>query len=161
LMLSVLPRLSSIADALTRTPMPGFQTAERFDVPSASWTETGDPYVPGSYRLRRGFETIYIYRSEDDVKAGSAAIAPVHLAKHLAANAIGETIVSYSEKLETILLPQGSELPGLYGRAIVAMSGRPPEIKRVSLANGPKRKCLLYGGVEQSSADLLVTLLTT
>ena len=160
-MLSALPRLSSVASTLPRSSMLGFQTAERFDVPSASWTETGDPYVPGSYRLRRGFETIYIYRSEDDVKAGGAAIAPVHLAKHLAANAIGETIVSYSEKLETILLPQGSELPGLYGRAIVAMSGRPPEIKRVSLANGPKRKCLLYGGVEQSSADLLVTLLTT
>jgi hypothetical protein len=58
-------------------------------------------------------------------------------------------------------LPQGSELPGLYGRAVVAMSGQPPETKKVSLKDGPKRKCLLYSGVEQSSADLLVTLLTT
>jgi len=160
-MLSGLPRLSSVANALPRSSMPGFQTAERFDVASASWAETGDPYAPGSYRLRRGFETIYLYRSEDDVKAGSAALAPVHLAKHLAANAVSETIVSYSAKLETILAPQGSELPGLYGRAIVAISGRPPQTKRVSLKNGPQRKCLLYTGVEQSSADLLVTLLIT
>lgn len=160
-MLSALPRLSSVADALPRSPMPGFKTAEHFHVPSASWAETADPYAPGSYRLRRGFETIYIYRSDDDAKAGSAAIAPVHLAKHLAANAIGETIVSYSDKLKTILVPQGSELPGLYGRAIVAMSGRPPGTRKVSLANGLKRKCLLYGGVERNSADLLVSLLTT
>ena len=160
-MLSALPRLSSVGNALTRSPMPGFQTAERFDVSSASWIETGDPHAPGAYRLRRGFETIYIYRSDADVAIGSAAVAPVHLAKHLATNAIGETLVSFQDKIETILLPQGSELPGLYGRAIVAMSGRPPETKRVSLKDGPKRKCLLYSGVERSSADLLVTLLTT
>lgn len=160
-LLSVLPRLSAVADALPRSPMPGFQTAERFDVSSASWIETGDPYAPGAYRLRRGFETLYIYRSEADVAAGSAAVAPVHLAKHLAANAIGQTIVSYQDKIETILLPQGSELPGLYGRAVVAMSGQPPATKRVSLKDGPKRKCLLYSGIERSSADLLVTLLTT
>jgi hypothetical protein len=160
-MLSALPRLSSVGDALPRSPMPGFQTAERFDVSSASWIETGDPYSQGSYRLRRGFESIYIYRSEADVAAGTAAVAPVHLAKHLAANSIGETIVSYQDKSETIFLPQGSELPGLYGRAVVAMSGHPPETRKVSLKDGPKRKCLLYGGVERSSADLLVTLLTT
>lgn len=160
-MLSALPRLSAVADALPRSPMPGFQTAERFDVSSASWIETGNPYAPGAYRIRRGFETIYIFRSEADVAAGCAAVAPVHLAKHLAANAIGQTIVSYQDKIHTVLLPQGSELPGLYGRAIVSMSGHPPSTKKVSLKNGPKRKCLVYGGVERSSADLLVTLLTT
>lgn len=160
-MLSALPRLSAVAEALTRSPMPGFQTAELFDVSSASWIETGDPYAPGAYRLRRGFETFYIYRSEADVAAGSAAVAPVHLAKHLAANILGETIVSYQDKIQSVLLPQGCELPGLYGRAVVSMSGHPPATKGVSLKDGPKRKCLLYGGVERSSADLLVTLLTT
>lgn len=160
-MLAVLPRLSSLGRALLRIPMPGFQSAERFDVSSASWTETGDPYVPGAYRLRRGFETVYVYRSETDVEANTVAVAPVHVVKHLAANDIRKTMVSYQEKIKTILLPQGSDLPGLYGRAIVAMSGRPPETKKVSLKDGPKRKCLLYAGVERYSADLLVTLLTT
>jgi hypothetical protein len=160
-MLAVLPRLSSLGEALLRISMPGFQSAERFDVSSASWTETGDPYVPGAYRLRRGFETLYIYRSETDVGANTAAVAPVHVVKHLAANDIRKTLVSYQEKIETILLPQGSDLPGLYARAIVAMSGHPPETKHVSRKAGPKRKCLLYAGVERYSADLLVTLFTT
>ena len=160
-MLRALPRLSAVGEALTRTPMPGFQSAERFDVPSASWVATGDPYVPGAYRLRRGFETIYAYRSESDVQAGSAAVAPVHLVKHLAANDIGKTLVSYQKKIETILLPQGSDLPGLYGRAVVAMSGCLPAPKRLSLKDGPRRNCLSYENVERDSADLLVTLLTT
>jgi hypothetical protein len=161
LMLQALPRLSCVGKALTRTPMPGFQSAERFDVPTASWVATGDPYAPGAYRLRRGFESIYIYRAESDVAEGTSAVAPVHLVKHLAANDIGKTLVSYQKKIESILLPQGSDLPGLYGRAVVAMSGRPPATKKFSLKDGPKRKCLLYENVERDSADLLATLLTT
>ncbi len=148
-MLQALPRLSSIGKALPRTPMPGFQSAERFDVSTASWDETGDPYRPGAYRLRRGFESIYIYRAESDVAAGTAAVAPFHLVKHLAANDVGKTLVSYQKNTNTVLLPQGSDLPGLYGRAVVAMSGRPPATKKLSLKDGPKRRCLLYGEVEQ------------
>ena len=90
-----------------------------------------------------------------------AALAPVHLVKHLAANDIGKTLVSYQKKIETILLPQGSDLPGLYGRAIVAMSGHLPVSKKFSLKDGPKRICLTYTDIESDSADLLVTLLAT
>lgn len=160
-MLEALPRLSAVGESLHRTPMPGFQSAERFDVSSASWTITGDPFAPGAYRLRRGFEALYVFRTVDDVDAGTAAIAPVHLAKHLAANDLGKTLVSYQKKIETILLPQGSELPGLYGRAIVAMSGHLPATKKFSLKDGPKRNCLTYTDIEPDSADLLVTLLAT
>ncbi len=160
-MLEVLPRLSTVAESLNRTPMPSFQTAERFEVSSASWAVTGDPFVPGAYRLRRGFETLYLFRTVDDVAAGTAAIAPVHLVKHLAANNLGTTLVSYQRKIQTILLPQGSELPGLYGRAVVAMSGHLPVTKKLSLKHGPQRRCLTYCDIEPDSADLLVTLLAT
>ncbi|MBF6150227.1 hypothetical protein [Nocardia nova] len=160
-MLEALPRLSAVGKALPRTPMPGFQSAERFDVLSASWVTTGDPFVPGAYRLRRGFETTYLFRTAADIAAGTAALTPVHLVKHLAANDIGTTLVSYQEKIETVLLPQGSDLPGLYGRAIVAMSGRWPANKRLSLKDKPARRCLAYTDVDRDSAALLVTLLAT
>ncbi|PPJ04101.1 hypothetical protein C5E51_26230 [Nocardia nova] len=160
-MLEVLPRLSAVGEALPRTPMPGFQSAERFDVWSASWVITGDPFAPGAYRLRRGFETTYLFRAAADVVAKTAAIAPVHLVKHLAANDIGTTLVSYHKKIETVLLPQGSDLPGLYGRAVVAMSGRLPATKKLSLRDKPARRCLAYTDVDRDSADLLVTLLAT
>ncbi|MFF3566886.1 hypothetical protein ACFYXQ_03795 [Nocardia jiangxiensis] len=160
-MLEALPRLSAVGAALPRTPMPGFQSAERFDVSSGSWVTTADPFVPGAYRLRRGFETTYLFRRAADVAAETAAIAPVHLVKHLAANDIGATLVSYRKEIETILLPQGSDLPGLYGRAIVAMSGHLPATKKLSMKDKPPRHCLAYTDIAPDSADLLVTLLAT
>lgn len=160
-LLNALPLLSEVGKSLPRTAMPGFESAERFDVSSASWVATADPFAPGAYRLRRGFETLYLFRTGEDVVAGSAAIAPVYLVKHLAANYIGKTLVSYQRKIETILLPRGSDLPGLYGRAIVAMSGHLPLSKKVSLKDGTKRICLTYTDIDSDSADLLVTLLAT
>lgn len=158
-LLGVLPPLSAVGDALHRVPMPGFQSLERFDLRTASWAPSGDPHVPGAYRLRRGFESLYIFRSDNDVEAGTAAIAPVHLVKHLASNAAGETLLVYAEKARAVFLPRGCDLPGLYGRAAVAMSGRPPVQKAIN--KGRSRMCLFYREFERDAADLLVTLLST
>ena len=140
--------------------MPGYQTAERFDLSSAGWVSTGDPYEPGSYRLRRGFETIYIYRSAADVDIGTAALAPVHLVKHLAANDRGLSLLTYLESTESMIVPQGCDLPGLYARAIVAIAGHLPALKKVSVKE-MKRRCLVYDGIDRSAADLMNTLLST
>lgn len=158
--LHTLPTLSSIAAALPRSAMPGFQSAERFDLASAGWRPTGDTFLSGAYRVRRGFETTYLYRSESDVDAGTAAIAPVHLVKHLAANDHGKSLMSYHEKDQTIVVPQGCDLPGLYGRAAVALSGHLPLLRKVTVRES-KRNCLLYDGIDRSSADLFATLLST
>lgn len=159
-MLEALPRLSDIALALPRTPMLGFQTAERFDLASASWVSTGDPNAQGAYKIRRGFETTYVYRSKSDVAEGCAATATVHLAKHLAANGRGKTLACYHKESHAVLLPQGCDMPGLYGRAVVAMSGQLPAVRKIAV-KGYKRKCLSYSDIDQDSADLLFTLLTT
>jgi hypothetical protein len=140
--------------------MPGFEAAERFDVSSGSWAPTGDPYAPGAYRLRRGFETLYVYRSADDVASSKAAPAPPSLVKHLAANMNGTSLVSYQSETHAVLVPLGTELPGLYGRAITATSGTVPQPKELSF-NGIRRAGLVYRDVGQDAADLLVTLLTT
>ncbi|MBY0287289.1 MAG: hypothetical protein K2X52_09075 [Mycobacteriaceae bacterium] len=158
-MLRALPPLSSVGETLQRVPMPGFQSAERFDLLTAAWTPSGDPYAPGAYRLRRGFESLYIFRSDKDIEAGTAAIAPVHLVKHLASNAAGGTLLVYAEKARAVFLPRGCDLPGLYGRAAVAMAGRPPIQKPIN--KGGSRICLFYREFERNAADLLVTLLST
>ncbi|GFG95405.1 hypothetical protein [Mycobacterium timonense] len=159
-MLRALPRLSEIAAALPRTGMPGFDSAERFDVSSASWVRTGDPYAAGAYRLRRGFETIYVFRTAGDVESSTAALAPPYLAKYLAANMAGATLVSYQNDTQTVLAPLGCDLPGLYGRAIAAMSGTLPKLNKLSF-NNIRRVGLAYREVDREAADLLVTLLTT
>ncbi|AKS35860.1 hypothetical protein [Mycolicibacterium goodii] len=158
--LQALPRLSEVGAAMPRITMPGFQTAARFDLASACWVPTSDVHKSGAYRIRRGFETIYIYRSDADVDNGTAAIAPVHLVKHLAANGRGKSLVSYHEKPELVIVPQGCDLPGLFGRAAAAMAGHLPVPRDVPL-KGRKRKCLVYRAIDRPSADLLVTLLST
>lgn len=159
-LLRVLPRLSEVAASLERASMPGFDSAERFDVPSASWTTTGDTHAPGAYRLRRGFETLYAFRTGSDVESGTVALAPVQVVKHLAANMFGQSLLGYLASAETVVVPLGSDLPGLYARAIVAMSGQLPERKGLKL-NGKSRACLAYPKVDQDAADLLTTLLVT
>jgi hypothetical protein len=158
--LQTLPRLSAVAEALPRTVMLGFQSAERFDVASAAWCPSGDLASPGAYRLRRGFETKYIYRSRAHVESGTAAVAPVRLCKHLAANTRGKSLASYVVRSRIVVIPQGCELPGLYSRAVVAMSGCLPTRKQVTMKD-LRRTCLIYHDVERDAADLLFTLLTT
>lgn len=155
-----LPALSGVSTALPRITMPGYQTAERFDLNSAGWVSTGDPFHPGAYRLRRGFETIYVYRSGADVDAGTAATAPVHLVKHLAANDCGLSLITYLEAADSVIVPQGCDLPGLYARAVVAMAGHLPELKKASFKE-VNRRCLVYESIDRPSADLLNTLLST
>jgi hypothetical protein len=89
-----------------------------------------------------------------------AAVAPVHLCKHLAANTRGKSLASYSAQSRIVVLPQGCNLPILYGRAVVAMSGCLPARKTVA-AKDRKRTCLAYTDVDRDAADLLFTLLTT
>lgn len=159
-LLKALPRLSEVAAALERVPMPGFETAERFDLHSASWVRTGDLTQPGAFRIMRGFENLYVYRDEDDVINGVGAITSIYLAKHLAANAVGRTFAVYGEASGSIFAPRGCDLPGLYERAAVAFSGSMPTTKLLTVAQ-EKRKCLVYASIDRASADLLATLLTT
>lgn len=160
-LLHALPTLSDVGKALKRESMPGFQTAERFDLQTANWVTSTNTYEPGAYRLRRGFESLYIYRSQVDVTAGFGCVAPVHLVKHLAANDAGLSLAGFAKKSTAVFMPRGCDLPGLYARALIAMSGRPPVIKPVTARDGNKRKCLVYRNVNQEAADLLTTLLST
>ncbi|WP_327141276.1 hypothetical protein [Nocardia sp. NBC_01327] len=159
-LLAALPRLSAVSECLPRSAMPGFDAAARFDLDSANWMPTDDPSRSGAYRLRRGFETLYIYRSTTDIEKGSTAITRPNLAKHLAAAEIGRTFVLYNEPSQSLLSPNGCELPGLYARATVALAGCLPETKRITIGNN-KRNCLSYASVDRHCADLIVTLLTT
>ncbi|WP_156665102.1 hypothetical protein [Rhodococcus sp. 852002-51564_SCH6189132-a] len=159
-LLKALPRLSDVGAAVDRISLPGFESAERFNLASATWIPTGDVSNAGAYRIKRGFEKLYIYRNEADVKEGSAAVAGPHLTKHLAANAIGKTLTFYLPHTEEILTPLGCQLPGLYDRAAVAFAGHLPLPSLVKVS-GEQRRCLSYKSIDQKYADLLTTLLTT
>ncbi|MEV6889375.1 hypothetical protein [Kribbella sp. NPDC051137] len=158
--LRALPPLSEVAQALPREPRPGFTQAERFDTTRISWVQTSDLTLPGAYRLRRGFETMYSYASAADAADRRVAPASVHLAKHLASNSAGTALAMYEPSRREMLVPLGCDLPGLYARALVLCSGQQPRRAKVSVA-GTKISCLLYPEIGQETADLLLTLLLT
>src|SRR5690606_24377357 len=108
----------------------------------------GDPYAAGAYRIRRGFETLYAFRALKDVEFGTVALAPVQVVKHLAANLHSQPLLGYLSSSNTAFVPLGSDLPGLYARAIVAMSGQLPERKSLTF-NGKSRACLAYLKVDK------------
>lgn len=159
-LLRALPRLSCVETALARESVPGFTSAEKFEVDSGSWAPTGDIMRPGSFRVRRDFQILYIFRSARDVELGTAAPVSVYLAKHLAAQQLGKSLVTYLPDRSSLIVPLGAELPGLYGRAVVAMSGLLPKKASLRLADG-NHICLRYSGIYQEAADQLFTLLTT
>lgn len=159
-MLEALPRLSWVEQSLPRMPMPGYSAAQRFDTRSASWVATGDVSSPGAYRLKRGFETIDAFRTTMDVSRGTYASVDVYLSKHLAARHDGISLITYFPDRQSLAVPRGADLPGLYARALVQMSGTLPREGRLTVQER-KRDCLTYDAVDQTAADLLVTLLTS
>ena len=79
---------------------------------------------PGAYRLRHGFVTQYVLRETGDITNKTMARTTPHVAKSFAARQ--RPLISYKEESHELYVPLGAELPGLYGRAITLMSGRPP-----------------------------------
>lgn len=158
--MAALPSLSDVAVAVAREPLPGFTEAEWFDLESAAWLRTNDVDRPGAFRFSRGFETMYAFRSPDDVAAGTVARGSVYLVKHLAANAVGSTLAFYLASADGLIVPRGCELPGLYQRAAVLASGKLPTHRKLRMGD-VHRNCVVYGALAESQADYVCTLLSS
>jgi len=150
-MVSALPPLREVEAALPRVPLPA---ARQFHLESSSWTPAATTAEPGAYRLDRGFTRTYVFRTTADVAAGTAAVAPVQLAKHLAAWQARRALLAYDPGGRALAVPLGADLPGLYGRAAVLFGGRLP-------TPDEPRRVLAYHDVPQHAADALTFLLTS
>jgi hypothetical protein len=153
-MVSALPPLREVEAALPRVVLPPARHALRFHLESSSWTPAATTAEPGAYRLDRGFTRTYVFRTITDVAAGTAAVAPVQLAKHLAAWQAGRALLAYDPDGRALAVPLGADLPGLYGRGAVLFGGRLP-------APDEPRHVLAYHDVPQHAADALTFLLTS
>ena len=150
-LLHALPRVSKVGRGLQRSPLPGVERASRWDTASATWVSTATVADPGAYRLQ-GVTTRYGYRSRRDVLEGTIAFAGVHLVKHLASAAAGDPLPGYHAESASVVVPLGADLPGLYGRALVACSGRQPLVRE-------KSRLLQYTEVPRAVADALANRL--
>lgn len=115
-----------------------------------TWIPAATIDARGAYRLRR-FSTLDIVRTDDDVRAGVVARCTVQLGKHLAALMDGAPLIAYDPRERVLSVPLGADLPGLYGRALVAASGEPP-------AAPAGQRLLQYANVPQELANQLFDL---
>jgi hypothetical protein len=149
--LRVTPNLSAVEAALPQVTIPGARRIQQFHVGSASWVPQVHAQSPGAYRLE-SFGNTDVIRRKDDIAQGTARIGTVHLVKHLEALTSGRPLLAYDAEHCCLQVPLGADLPGLYGRAAVLCSGRPPE---------KAGRLLLYRDVPADIADMLAARLAS
>lgn len=125
-----LPRLSDLVEALPRMQATTMTDIQRFDPTRAAWIDSAGAHAPGAYRIGR-YAARYFVRTPDDVRAGTLAHASSNLAKHYAASSLsGRSLLAYARHAQTLVVPLGAQLPGMYERAVVLDSGVPPQKNR-------------------------------
>jgi hypothetical protein len=146
-----LPPLSKVLVALPTVNATGGRGIERWDPMTARFSTVADVHAPGAYRLKT-FGSVYLYRRPDDISAMTATLGDARIVKYAAALDSGFPLLGYDETARVLYVPLGADLPGLYGRAAVLASGRPP-------TEDPKQRILRYQDVPPTLAARLQTLL--
>ena len=93
---------------------------------SRTWISTSDSSRMGAYQTL-SFTTAYFFNTSELRLDDHSLMASYDLVKHLSARAANEPLCSYDATSRTLNVPLGADLPRLYGRAVCACSGRPPE----------------------------------
>lgn len=151
-MLSALPPLSAVAESMPVVPIPFFSKAEVFDTSAAQWRPTSGVGAPGAYRIEQSFRSKYLWIDETGARERTCRIGTAQLVKHLAARSVGRPLLGYLPGESKLLVPVGSELPGVYGRAAVLCSGLSPAVS-------PKTRTIAYHDVPPDFANTLNALL--
>lgn len=148
--LSTLRPLVDIVKELPRVSAENIYNVEWFNTAKASWDPVETMNQPGAYRIRMGFVTSYVLRDCDDIANKTMARTTPHVAKCFAARK--RPLIAYQQETRQLHVPVGAELPGLYGRAITLLSGRPP-------GNAKNEPLVVYEAVPASAAAHLLWLL--
>ena len=113
-----LPLLHGVLTEDRAVPVP--EVGAHFDVVKASW-------VTGVFTASDG-----LYRTDSNPRSYILRRGPTYFGvsyrtgKHLAGACAGRSLIAYDPKERQIVCPLGTQLPGLYERAIVLSSGLPP-----------------------------------
>jgi hypothetical protein len=122
---SLLPTLSQARRGLPASYTVSARSYELWDPITARFVSTTDAAAPGAFRLN-GHARTYVYRRSEDLGAMRGVLGDARIVKYLAALDSGLSLVGYDPDFQVLYVPLGADLPGLYGRAAVLASGRPP-----------------------------------
>lgn len=148
---SALPPLSKALLSLPTTSLVHGRSIERWDPAVARFRSVSGANEVGAYRIS-GFGRSYVYRWAQDLETMSGRIGDARIVKYAAALDSGLPLTGYEPGSQILYVPLGADLPGLYGRAAVLASGRPP-------VADDKDRVLRYSGVPPALASQIHTLL--
>jgi hypothetical protein len=138
----LLPRISSLVAHLKVAVRPG--AVERFDAGTRKWMRADTTTDPGAYRSSHPPFRYFVFDGTT-YRASEA-----RLSRWLVSSPT-DTRLAVDPELESLVVPLGSRLPGLWERAAVLSSGSLPEIGTSGGA-----PCHVYDGIQQSVRDCLV-----
>jgi hypothetical protein len=147
-----LPPLRDVVAATPRQAMVSGANIHRWDSKLCRWRPVGDAHVPGAYQLM-ATTTIYCIRDVEDVENGTMRRFDARFVKYAAMHAEGEQLLGYDSATQTLYLPLGAELPGIYERPAVLCSGRLP-------VEDERQRLTTYNAVPPDIAAHLSLLLT-
>ena len=152
-----LPDFSFVRETLDRQTLPAFEQIEIFDLGTGKWS-TSDYIRPGAFRLQSGFGRRHFYASSADLDQQKAVSGSATIVKYLAANENGISLLNCSLSDSTVTVPRGALVPGLYGRALVIDTGKPP-VEVTKQIGSSTVKLMQYQNVDIELAQKISRLL--
>ncbi|MFM1784076.1 MAG: hypothetical protein RLZZ579_353 [Actinomycetota bacterium] len=125
-----LPVLSSLIRDTRRTPLPGFESFEKFDLDKGSWEKTGGLITPGALRLHTKLGVRHFYVSPSDLEVEQGISCSATMAKYILANEKRHPLLWRGNDENYVFAPFGAIPPGLYTRALVSLCLVPPKAVR-------------------------------
>lgn len=150
--LKALPPLSVLRLQLSEHPyMDSFRTTEYFDLTSGKWLPAQSVNLLGRLVRDAKYGTTYRFVVSGDPVAYKAIKCGYRLGKHLSANWNKMSLVGYDHEKSEITVPLGAELPLLYSRGIVYLTGQMP-YRRIHQT--------IYGGASEKIFERVKTLVS-
>lgn len=150
-LLGSLSSINAIAEACPEIPRPASRKINKWDGFGARWVSAESDLEAGAYQnIGNGY--VYTFHHDridlgDYLQSGTAS-----LVKHWESLRAGVPLFFYSSDSRVLCLRLGAELPGLFGRAVISLSGRAPE-------EDEKERLVKYHNVDKSISQTICQLL--
>lgn len=125
-LLRSLPSITAVSEACPWIPRPSSRKLNKWNGAHGRWEQASSDLEAGAYQnIGNGY--VYTFHKNninlgDELQSGTASTV-----KHQESLRAGVPLFFYSSEARVLCLKLGAELPGLYGRAVVALSGRAPD----------------------------------
>ena len=145
--------ISHLFNVSPKIRIPAYARLKRWDHEQIKWVDTENPMAAGAIQYL-GFGNKYSYSEKDIEVDGEVTSGSVRSVKHKCAQVSKKPLVYYDADSKQFFARLGAELPGLFGRALVAASGVAPQ-------KDLKKRVVAYSNVEPQLARLIYSQLSS